>query len=401
MSARSTTPRFEVLDSWRGICALLVALLHFQAYNHLSGVAFFRNSYLFVDFFFVLSGFVIAANYQDRLAHGFGIGRFMLLRFGRLYPLYFVTLMAFVVFEGLQLMIPELGALGSSEPFAAPRQSLDTIVANVLLLQNFGTYDFLTWNTPGWSIATEFWTYLIFAVVVVLAQKRSVQAMLVLLAGGLGFLLVFSEHGMNTTFDFGLIRCVAGFAAGTLAFHIWAGHFSKHLPTKRLGGVLELLTIAAVIAFVTAADQGTLSVLAPIVFAAAVLVFAAESGPVSSFLRKRLFILLGTLSYSIYMVHLFIETQLLNFGKLLQSRLGLEVLSVGQHEGQSVKLLGRTPWEGDLWTALLVVLVIGVSYLTYRFIEVPAREWFRKMASGKKPMSLSMAGAPRGRPASV
>ena len=55
--------RFRALDSWRGIAACLVALYHLDAYSHLFDVPFLRNSYLMVDFFFVLSGFVIAANY--------------------------------------------------------------------------------------------------------------------------------------------------------------------------------------------------------------------------------------------------------------------------------------------------------------------------------------------------
>ncbi len=62
--------RFLVLDSWRGIAACLVALFHLDAYSHLYAVPFLRNSWLFVDFFFVLSGFVIAANYQQRLRDG-------------------------------------------------------------------------------------------------------------------------------------------------------------------------------------------------------------------------------------------------------------------------------------------------------------------------------------------
>ena len=52
--------RFQVLDSWRGICALLVALFHFPTASAISQSRFIASSYLFVDFFFVLSGFVIA-----------------------------------------------------------------------------------------------------------------------------------------------------------------------------------------------------------------------------------------------------------------------------------------------------------------------------------------------------
>lgn len=58
--------RFLVLDSWRGICALLVALFHFPTSSIISQSAFVGGSYLFVDFFFVLSGFVIASSYDGR-----------------------------------------------------------------------------------------------------------------------------------------------------------------------------------------------------------------------------------------------------------------------------------------------------------------------------------------------
>jgi peptidoglycan/LPS O-acetylase OafA/YrhL len=63
----STANRFEALDGWRGICACLVVLFHFHGYSPIYSWGLIRNSYLFVDFFFVLSGFVIAWNYATRL----------------------------------------------------------------------------------------------------------------------------------------------------------------------------------------------------------------------------------------------------------------------------------------------------------------------------------------------
>lgn len=55
--------RSLVLDTWRGICVLLVALFRFPTSSMISQSAFIDSSYLFVDFFFVLSGFVIASSY--------------------------------------------------------------------------------------------------------------------------------------------------------------------------------------------------------------------------------------------------------------------------------------------------------------------------------------------------
>ena len=59
--------RFEALDGWRGVCASLVVLFHFHGHSPIYSAALVRDSYLFVDFFFVLSGFVIAWNYARRL----------------------------------------------------------------------------------------------------------------------------------------------------------------------------------------------------------------------------------------------------------------------------------------------------------------------------------------------
>src|SRR5258708_26387972 len=94
--------RFEVLDSWRGLSATLVALFHLQAHSHFYELSLLRHSYLFVDFFFVLSGFVITANYRTRLVSGFSFWHFMLLRFGRLYPLHFATFVAFILLESVR-----------------------------------------------------------------------------------------------------------------------------------------------------------------------------------------------------------------------------------------------------------------------------------------------------------
>lgn len=373
--------RFECVDALRGICALLVAMLHCETYSHVQGVRFFNNTYLFVDFFFVLSGFVIASNYAERLRDGYDMGRFALLRFGRVYPLYIVTLGAFVFMETLQLLIPAMGAMGGSAPFSAPRQSWDTIAANVFLLQSFGTYGFLTWNTPGWSIATEFWTYLSFALVAKYAYGARIPILTATLIIALCLILALSPHAMNTSYDYGFIRTLAGFSAGVLVHEAFK-HRSGVRPLARIDATLvEGAAIGLAIAFVTFADQTSISVLAPFVFAAVVLVFIAEAGALSRWLKTRPLQSLGLLSYSIYMVHLFIGTYATNAGKLLQAKLGRPMLSEIVHGSEKIRVLGTTRIEGDLWLLAILAGVLVTSWMTYRFIEVPCREWFRKLAA--------------------
>src|SRR5271166_1046431 len=150
--------RYVALDAWRGVAALMVALHHFPTNSSIYGLALVRNAYLFDDFFFVLSGFVIAANYQDRIARGFNIRRFMLLRIGRLYPLHFVMLLAFALTETLFALSGSVS--DSGRDFFSGSTSPWALATNLLLIQSLGFNDGLTLNGVAWSISAEMWMYL-------------------------------------------------------------------------------------------------------------------------------------------------------------------------------------------------------------------------------------------------
>src|SRR4249920_3888776 len=105
------TRAFVVLDGLRGIAALAVLTRHAPDFfssisiyvtSPISPVPFsvgpFFESYLAVDFFFVLSGFVLAHAYGDRLELGMSAQRFMTIRIVRLYPLYLLSLLLFLTF---------------------------------------------------------------------------------------------------------------------------------------------------------------------------------------------------------------------------------------------------------------------------------------------------------------
>src|SRR5215467_3214468 len=191
--------RFVALDSWRGVAACLVALFHLDAYSHFYDLPFLRNSWLFVDFFFVLSGFVIAANYGRRLREGFGVGRFLLLRLGRLYPLHLTILALFVAFELLKVLrrivIPAgVWSLNPVAPFSTPPEAPATIVANLLLVQSLHVFDFLTWNDPAWSISTEFFTYVVFAASLIALRRHAWIAMVLALTAGPLLIATLSER---------------------------------------------------------------------------------------------------------------------------------------------------------------------------------------------------------------
>jgi peptidoglycan/LPS O-acetylase OafA/YrhL len=372
--------RFVVLDSWRGIAACLVALFHLDAYSHLYGVPFLRNSWLFVDFFFVLSGFVIAANYQQRLLDGFGIGRFLLLRLGRLYPLHFAMLAFFVGVELLRalhrVLVPALLLTNPAVPFGTPQEAPDTILANLLLSQSLHLYNFLTWNLPSWSISTEFYTYVVFAVCLVGLRKHAWIALLLAMVGGPILIALLSERNMDTTYDWGIIRCVYGFSAGAISWNIymkWKGELRKWLS----GSIVEWSTLGLVVAFVGAAGTTLISIAAPYIFALVVLVFALEAGTASAILRLRPLVFLGTISYSIYMTHVFVERRMFDAGYQLEKLFHIDLFRHREINGQDIVFLGTRLWHGDIAYPVYLAMIIAISFFTYRWIEKPAREWVR------------------------
>ena len=372
--------RFVVLDSWRGIAACLVALFHLDAYSHLYGVPFLRNSWLFVDFFFVLSGFVIAANYQQRLLEGFGIGRFLLLRLGRLYPLHFTMLALFIGCELLRvlrrILVPALALTNPAALFSTPQEAPDTILANLLLIQSLHLYEFLTWNLPSWSISTEFYTYIIFALCLVGLRKHAWIALPVALIGGPVLIATLSERNMDTHYDWGIIRCVYGFAAGAISWNIyrkWNGELRKWVS----GSVVEWGALGLVVIFVSAAGTTLLSIAAPYVFALVVLVFAFEAGTASAILRLRPLVFLGTVSYSIYMTHVFVERRMFDAGYQLEKLFHIDLFTHREIDGQDIVFLGTRLWHGDIAYPGYLALIIAMSFFTYRWIEKPAREWVR------------------------
>lgn len=344
--------RYLALDSWRGLCALIVALYHVKKLDgNIVGLAFIQHGWMFVDFFFVLSGFVICANYAERLkAQQIGIGRFMLLRFARLYPLHLVMLAAVVIIEALPLIVPPLVGIFDSAPFSRTDESPGYVLANLLLVHAMGFTDRLSWNIPSWSISVEFWTYLIFAVVTVSAREKTLRLIAVAAIIVLPILLgLFSPANLNATVHLGLLRCLYGFAMGAVIWRL-------HQKFARFSTTSELVVAASVAGFVTMAGEGPFSLVAPYLFGAAVLVFAAESGAVSRALRWTPLQMLGVLSYSIYMVHGLIRTVVYKVAG------------------------GISGFEADLLCLIYLVIVVVASFVTYRLIEMPGRETARRWA---------------------
>ncbi len=344
--------RFEALDSLRGVCAVLVVMFHMPVASHWRDWGLVQHAYLFVDYFFVLSGFVIAHAYANRLKSGRDAGRFMVRRFGRIWPLHLLMLGAFVLLELARLIFHFDGAV----PFTRDR-SVEAIFSNLLLVQAWRVHPYLTWNGPAWTLSAEWACYLIFAGLVLIAPRRFRWIGLVLALVGGALVLAYARRWMNTTFDFAVPRAVYGFFLGCLLQGLWT-------RVPRLKGAaatgLEVAAVVAACLFVGWAT-GPITVAVTLVFVGLVWVFAGEEGALSRLLDRPALVTLGRWSFAIYMVHMFILTVTLIIGRKLDWLPNGRRIDFG------------SVWLNDLFAVAMFGLIVAVAVVAHRLVEQPAQ----------------------------
>jgi hypothetical protein len=362
--------RFVVLDSFRGLSALFVALFHFHAFGHFYESAFIRNAYLFVDFFFVLSGFVIAHGYSDRIAGNLSeVMWFLRRRVSRVYPLHLFILLLFVGLETVKLALLQTHGVSVREAAFSGSYSAPSLVSNVLFLQSFGLHDGLTWNGPSWSVAVEFWTYLLFAVLWLFLFRFRLQAAIALTTLSLMALWHLSGD-MSATTDYGFFRSVHGFFLGVVLYSIRTkiGDLNFRYPT-----LVEIGAVLALAFYISIFGRGETSLVAAFIFSLAVLIFSYEKGWISRLLGMRPFVLMGLISYSLYMIHSLLLAIFSRAMTLAQAKLNHQLFFLESDLiiGGSDRLILNfgNQWVMDLLAGLYILTLIMVSLFTYRFIE--------------------------------
>jgi len=356
---------FGGLESLRGMAALIVVFVHIKWVNPLTTLLFFRNGYLMVDLFFVLSGFVICYNYGQKIGNAKDIGHFMFLRFGRLYPLHLFCLIAFLCIE-IAKYIGELKF--HLVPYASTAFSINStssFIANLLLIQTLCPFANMTFNGPSWSISAEFYTYLIFALVILAAPKRKsvliVSGLLVLVTAFL--LIFFGVSSLTELTGWSLLRCILGFFMGVLAFHTY-DRFRSHL--SRWSDKVVFFLSAILVAFLSFRENPKLDgiLVLPIFFALIVAIAAEPVGIISKIINSSPLRWLGRVSYSIYMTHYMVLMFLSRCVARIQGHFNL-------NDRNAI---------GVAFVFLAIVLVLFISKLTYQWIEKPFQKEFRGLS---------------------
>ena len=337
---RATDPAirtFETLDGLRGVAAIAVVIWHLKVDS------FMTSAYLAVDLFFILSGFVIAYRYENKLLGPMVGSRFMTMRMIRLYPLYLLGsiigaswklrgilmrsahrlpgLIEWGKHVGLAIaMLPNLLTKGLVYPFNIPAWSLFyEVIVNAI-------YGFTRRRT----------TNAVLAVIILLSAMALAWAVLVY--GNMRFTVRMPE------FLIGAFRALFGFYVGIALFRL---REAGRLPEWRIPPILIAVLLILFLSIPRTGPAAPWLTLAVVFIAFPLLVIAALSNEPSGVLA-RVFAYLGLLSFPLYAIH-------------------RPIISIIHHYGHVLHL--------GVWPTSIAAVAIsmGLSALALRYYDKPVR----------------------------
>ena len=378
MSTQTNPGHLHSLTPLRGIAALWVVLYHYSfqyfpnlhpdSYTHLV-----QKGYLAVDLFFMLSGFVLTHVYHGTFSRSVGdkYWSFLRARIARLYPLHLAVLLLFVA-TALATRAVEYAATGSFPAIPLKgAESVGALVANLFMLQ--GLYaSMLSWNYPAWSISLEFMAYLVFPFAlpwVWRAGGRTQVLLAVAALATLGALAWVTQDNLNQwDGPQALLRCLPEFLLGTLLYSAFRSGLAASVMSS------DLTIAGIVLAIVMLLHTGGPDLLAVPLFALLILAAVANRGRAAGMLNVRPLVWLGDVSYSLYLIHGFVEyatTRLLGLG---------------------FGIYDRKELPGSWSMALLVAMVATCLMLAgpaYRRIEIGGRRLLRDGPAFGRPMLVT------------
>lgn len=364
--------RFQVLDGFRGICALSVAVYHIHISQSFGEWAFFRSAHYLVSFFFVLSGFVMVHTYGQRLATTDQFKQFFITRTFRLYPLHVFVLLFAIALEVVKLAAEHAG-IAFNQPSFTGQRAPQEIIPNLLLLQSWWPgFNPQSFNFPAWSISVEYYIYMIFAGILLCTPRLAALIFLMIslvatacLFLGLAYLMEPALQGLSCFF------------AGVMTYHLYRVIQSKTIP-RWVHTVLETVGICLT-ASLLVSNIDHKQIILMLVFCALMLIFSFEGGLISSLLKARPFEKLGALSYSIYMTHAMVLFAVTLAMLLVGKVTGYTIVTYATDAPGPMLSFHNAVADNTLLVALLII-IIGISTVSYRFIELRGIEWGKQLS---------------------
>lgn len=295
-----------------------------------------------VGYFFILSGFVMIIAYGKRKTKLDKL-TYYISRIARIYPIYI-----------LALFTVALIALQSSDGL-----NMRAFLLQSLLLQSWFPADVMVLNSPGWSLSVEVFFYLLFPLLLGLYKKvrfawvfYGIVTFWLVSQVVFNYLLTNPQYGVSSNFLYyapmmHLNQFLLGNLMGFLYFRFQKKNYDKHLLLLVLVLPLILLLVDRYTTNISFHNGLTACFYAPFI-----LLMALNNGFISSWLSKSLFVVLGEISYGIY---------------ILQK----PVYSIVVHVGEALRV------NSTLINSLFFVTLLGVSLVSYYLIELPSRQFIK------------------------
>lgn len=342
---------FATLDGLRGIAALSVVILHW--FEGL-GYGAFGASWLAVDFFFMLSGFVVAYSYEERLKKGLAFGQFMILRIIRLHPM--IILGAFFGLIRFQVKsYINSGAINSEYFISFITTILMIPETNVLSLFEQNKQEHFWLNAPLWSLFFEFFAYILFGLILYKLSKTTLS-----LIATVSFIVIYywikGSFGSRDILEdelviHGYARVLFSFCIGIILYRLNSSlnYIGKKIPLHFL---ILLPIFFALPRNVMPWYFYLLGMLIIFPMSIAVGVQTILNGKIA-----KVSDILGGISYPIYAIHV----------PLLW---GMSF---------AIKKLGFESPEQLVWFGLLTIpITIAISYISLKIYDEPMRRWLKK-----------------------
>ncbi|MDR3526572.1 MAG: acyltransferase [Rhizomicrobium sp.] len=339
--------RFAVLDGLRGIAALIVLIFHLVQQHSL---ALLPYAWLAVDFFYVLSGFVVAFAYEQRLRTGeVSIAGFFRVRVIRLYPLILLGTAAGIAFAFVAVFAKKTISMA---------ECLEAGTLGLLLLPSFVIPRWATaypFNMASWSLTFEVFVNVVYGLIAKNLTNGRLLFLTLVSAIGLIWLVSVNQGigggNLQDGWAFGFIRVMFPFFAGVLIYRNRPQVRRNSLASVGLMAGLAVMLFASWPAFMVVSALYVLVLFPAIVFVGSALSVAPR---ISSFCT-----FVGAISYPLY---------------ILQG----PVLRVGD---EMLKHLHLDGWRVFAFGAIEGGVVIAVAWLGLKFFDEPVQRMLRGLST--------------------
>lgn len=353
--------RIEQLTFTRFVAAIAIVIYHFGTkvypFNHPFVTAIFQYSFVGVSFFYILSGFVMIVAYHKYVQKGINIRQYLKNRLARVYPVYLIALILIIIIYTIDKRIFTHTEIGLS----------------LFGLQAWIPSFSLSLNTPGWSVSVEMLFYLLFPFLfnkmyhTISLKKATVIVILFWIVTQILFNTLLhssfykdSPSGWHDLLFYFPLMHLSSFMAGNIT-----GLYFINRPKVGNGknGLIILLLIIVILSVLNSrlpayinCHDGFLAIL----FVPLIYCLSSNNGITAKLFKLPLFVFLGEISYSIYIL----QKPIFKFGKEYIGCIGI----VGE----------------DTQFYCITLLLILISAISYLYIETPLRIKIKSIGSKSK-----------------